>query len=465
VEDIARERGFSVDRAGFEREMQKQRERSKRAVTVGQSSSHGVKVAAPTRFLGYEQHEVETVLIEHLEQSFIFEETPFYAEAGGQVADRGWIENLSRPGRAEVLDVQRDPQGVDLHRVKILEGSFEESDRCLLRIDIEKRRRTQRNHTATHILHAALRRVLGHKGGIQAGSLVAPATLRFDFTHFAPLKEDEIQRIEEIANHIILSDLPVEVSFETLEEAKSKGAMALFPEDYQGKERVRVVMIVEDGKPFSIELCGGTHVKHTGEIGLFKIVREEGVAAGVRRVYVATGENLLRHLEERECLLRATSQMLKASDTELISKLEALLHEREALERELRRFKSEWLTSKRDELLQRMERMDDYELVIAQVNLSIEELQELADLLEGSLEQGIVLLGSAQGGKVVLVCKVSDSVTDRLSAGEIVREVAQLVGGKGGGTPRFARGGGPQPERLTEALASIAQKIREELSA
>jgi alanyl-tRNA synthetase len=307
--------------------------------------------------------------------------------------------------------------------------------------------------------------VLGHKGGIQAGSLVAPDTLRFDFTHFAPLKEDEIQRIEEIANHIILSDLPVEVSFETLEEAKSKGAMALFPEDYQGKEKVRVVSILEGSKPFSVELCGGTHVKHTGEIGLFKIVREEGVAAGVRRVYVATGENLLRHLEERECLLRATSQMLKASDTELISKLEALLHEREALERELRRFKSEWLTSKRDELLQRMERMDDYELVIAQVNLSIEELQELADLLEGSLEQGIVLLGSAQGGKVVLVCKVSDSVTDRLSAGEIVREVAQLVGGKGGGTPRFARGGGPQPERLTEALASIAQKIREELSA
>jgi len=496
VEDIARERGFTVDRAGFEREMQKQKERSRSRFVDVQATVHGRSTVTahvsvltkvrPTEFVGYEEHEHTSELIAIVESQskqqdnrietldelsekhqglFVFNETPFYAEGGGQVADTGVIENRTRSGRAKVLDVQKDARGVFYHHVEVEEGAFRRGDVCSLRIDVERRKRTQRNHTATHILHAALREVLGHKGGIQAGSLVAPDELRFDFTHFTPLTKEELKRVEEIANRMILSDLPVEIAQMTLEEARSKGAMALFPEDYQGKEKVRVVMIMGDGGPFSIELCGGTHVRRTGEIGLLRIVREEGVAAGVRRVYVAAGENLLRHLEGRERLLKEASQMLKVSDGELISKLEALLKERGALERELKRLRSGWLAAKRDELLKQTEQIDGYQLITARVDLSIEELKELVDLLEGSLERAIVLLGSAQEGRAMLICKVSAPVRERLGAGEIVSEAAELVGGRGGGTPRFAQGGGPHAERLPEALEKITHKIREKLSA
>ncbi len=470
IEDIARERGFSVDRAGFEREMEKQQQRSRARVASSDTARvrEGGRLAGRlTHFVGYERTECESVLVAGGNDLLVFEQTPFYAEGGGQVADTGWIENLSGSGRAEVLDVQKDERGIYLHRVRVLEGSFELGDRCQLIVDVERRKRTQRNHTATHILHAALRKVLGYSQGIQAGSLVAPDELRFDFTHFAPLTPDEIIQIERLANGVILGDLPVQVSWEKLEEAQAQGAMALFREDYQGKEKVRVVSIVSDeenGVPFSIELCGGTHVKRTGEIGLFKITAEGGVAAGVRRVYVATGENLLRYLSAKESQLRALSSKLKTSEKELVSKLEALLSEKEALERELKNFKKEWLKIKRDELLQKKERKGGCELVFAQVELSSEELKELADLLENSLERGIVLLGSGVGGRVTLVCKVNDSLTNGLRAGEIVREAAKVVGGQGGGNPRFAQGGGDQPEKLSEALESAARAIEQRLN-
>jgi len=484
IEDIAAERGFSVDRAGFEREMRKQKERSKAvkvfdAARAFEKAKVTVQAVPPTSFVGYERLEAESAILALLsDQSdslnklaegqkgqLVFEETPFYAEAGGQIADTGWIENLGRPGRAEVLDVQKSPQGVYLHRVNILEGSFEVGDRCLLKIDGERRRRTQRNHTATHILHAALREVLGHnKGGIQAGSLVTPDELRFDFTHFAPLAEDEIKRIEEIANRVILSDSPVEITFEPLEEAKKRGAMALFSEDYQGKEEVRVVSIIEDGKPFSIELCGGTHVKRTGEIGLFKIIREEGVSAGVRRVYVATGENLLRYLEEKERLLDEMAAKLRASEGELPSKLQALLDERECLEDELKRLKKQQLRIMRDELLKQRRQADGFEFVAAQVDLKIEDLKELADLIAEGLGRGVVILGCEQDGRALLVAKVSEALTSAIRAGELVREAAELVGGRGGGSARFAQGGGPHPEKLPQALEAIARKIQEKLT-
>jgi alanyl-tRNA synthetase len=491
IEDIARERGFTVDRAGFEREMQRQKERSKQAmqaevgaqvvVAVAKEVSKALRDEQPTKFVGYDQFETEAefrLAIDIRQKSAIknmggtnaewwavFDSTPFYAESGGQVADNGWIENLSRQGKAKVLDVQRDKRGIFLHKVKILEGEFHRGDRCHLKIDVERRKRAQRNHTATHILHAALRRALGYKSGIQAGSLVAPSELRFDFTHFAPLSDEEIERIEDIANRVILADLPVQISYETLEEAKAKGAMALFLEDYQGKEKVRVVTIVgEDGTPFSVELCGGTHVKSTGEIGLLRITREEGVSAGVRRVYVATGDNLLRYLVEKERLVREAAAKLRASEGELLSKLEALLAEKEALERELAKLKKQQLKLVRDELLQKREHTDGFEFITAKVDLGIEELKELADLVVDALGQGVVLLGSEQNGRAVLVAKVSDALTDKLRAGDLVREAAQLIGGKGGGNPRFAQGGGPQASKLDEALAHIAQQLKEKFS-
>ncbi len=477
VEDIARERGFTVDRAGFEREMQRQKERSKQASPLEAAVlSRGSQLdVPPTEFVGYEHLESEGELLALLDErqepvdelaqgaegQLVLTKTPFYAEGGGQVADTGVIENLSRSGRAQVIDVQKDARGVFYHRAKVLEGSFARGDRCRLKVDAERRRRTQRNHTATHILHAALREVLGHRGGIQAGSLVAPDELRFDFTHFAPLTEAEIERIEERANAIILDDCPVEITFETLEEAKAKGAMALFPEDYQGKEKVRVVSIYENGKPFSIELCGGTHVRHTGEIGLFKVVREEGVSAGVRRVYVATGDNLLRYLEEKERLLKETAARLRASEGELLKKLEALLEERERLQDELRRLQQGQLRRLRDELLSRRERADGFEFVVARVDdVDVEGLKELVDLVAEGLAPGVVLLATERNGRAVLVAKVSDPLTHTLKAGDLVREAAQAVGGKGGGNPRFAQGGGPDASKLEEALRRVRELLQ-----
>lgn len=477
--DVARERGFSVDRAGFEREMEKQRKRSQ--VIHPTSIPPGEAFGKPTVFRGYADEKVEESLAVLFDSSgntqtsmqagaqgmMVFPATPFYAAGGGQVADTGSIKNLSRPGNAEVFDVPKNKVGTYLHHVKVLEGSFAQGDLCLLMIDKECRQRIKRNHTATHILHSALRKVLGHQGGIQKGSLVAPDELRFDFAHLAPLTPDEMEQIEAWANRVILNDLPVKITEEKLEDAKAKGAMALFPEDYQGKEKVRVVSIVseeENGGPVSIELCGGTHVKRTGEIGLFKIIAEEGVAAGVRRVYVATGENLLRYLSDKENQLREAAVRLKSSVKDFLPKLETLLSEKESLERELKEFKREWLTMKRDELLERRERFDTGEAILAQVDLATEELKGLADLLESSLQRGVVLLVSGQGGKVTLVCKVSEALTNWIRAGDIVREAAKLVGGKGGGNPRFAQGGGDQLEKLPEVLQTLMRTIREKLA-
>jgi len=317
-----------------------------------------------------------------------------------------------------------------------------------------------RHHTATHLLHAALRKVLGYKQGIQAGSLVAPEELRFDFTHLAPLSDDELQEVERLMNGAILEDLPVTVTEEALEEAKARGAMALFTEDYQGKERVRMVTIGDPDEPFSIELCGGTHVSRTGEIGLIKIISEEGIAAGVRRIRAVAGTEALRFLNEQGALLKQAAALLKTSERELLPKLEGLLKERERLADELKTRQAELLSQRRDELLGGAEWLNGWSLVTARVELGGDELKQLADLLEERLEGGIVLLGSAIGGRAVLVCKVSDSLTGRFHAGEIIKHVTKLVGGNGGGSPRFAQGGGGQAEGLDQALEEGSRFIK-----
>nr|BAL58714.1 alanyl-tRNA synthetase [Candidatus Acetothermum autotrophicum] len=474
LEDIAREHGMHVDRAGFEREMEKQRERSRKTVTVSARSE--VPLDQPTRFVGYDRWEHESELIavsspprvgEGLgERSFVFLETPFYAEAGGQVADTGWIENLSRPGKAQVLDVQKDERGVYLHKVRITEGEFRTGDRCRLTVDAERRARIMRNHTATHILHASLRRVLGYSQGIQAGSLVAPDELRFDFKHLAPLTQEEIAQVEELANRAILADLPVTVAEEPIETAKARGAMALFTEDYAGKERVRVVTVAPlpgEEKPFSVELCGGTHVQRTGQIGLFKIINEQSVAAGVRRVHVAVGENLLQYLRERERRSAQLAQLLKTSERELVSKLEALLAEHEALLREREALKRQILLKERDRLLQSRQRVNQASVICARLDLPMEDLKALSDLLEPEIAPGVALLGGVFHGKASLVCKVSEALTQQLHAGQLIKSLTPLIGGGGGGTPRFAQGGGSTPHGLDEALRRGEQQIRERL--
>lgn len=468
LEDIAREHGIHVDRAGFAREMEKQRERSRREL-AGKSSETPEALSVslpPTRFIGYQQLEQKSELIQAGEELFVFVETPFYAEAGGQVADTGWIENLSRHGRARVLDVQKDEHGVYLHRVQITEGEFRQGDQCLLKVDAARRERIMRNHTATHILHAALRRVLGYSQGIQAGSLVAPDELRFDFKHLAPLAPEEIARIEELANRVILADLPVTITEEPLETAKARGAMALFTEDYAGKERVRVVTIDRlpgDEKPFSVELCGGTHVQRTGQIGLLKIMSEQGIAAGVRRVHVAVGENLLEYLKEREALERQLAQRLKTSEKEILGKLEALLAEHDTLLREREALRRHVLLGERDRILQRRQKINHASLVCVRLDLPIEDLKALSDFIEPEIAPGVALLGGVSHGRVSLVCKVSEALTKQLHAGQIIKALTPLIRGGGGGNARFAQGGGSNPQGLDEALRCGEEEIRKRL--
>ncbi len=495
IEDIAKEEGMTVDRRGFQLEMERQKERSARKVTVGGFARVVNEVISEmpsfeTTFLGYRPgyEDEEARLLASEEELFklvvladskltevrslgegaegylLFKRSPFYAEGGGQVGDQGLITNLSRMGRAKVLDVERYGAGVALHKAKILEGEFHRGDHCRLQVDVARRKKIMRHHTATHLLHASLRRVLGYKQGIQAGSLVAPEELRFDFTHLAPLAPEELAEVERLINEAVLEDLPVSITYETLEEAKAKGAMALFAEDYQGKEKVRMVTIGSPEGPFSRELCGGTHVARTGEIGLVKLISEEGIAAGVRRIRAVAGTEALRLINEQGAVIRQAAALLKTSEKEFLPKLEALLGEQGRLEEELSALKARLLSYQRDELLQRAEGLDGAKLVAVQVEearlLGVEGLKQLADLLEERLTPGVVLLGSKAGGRAVLVCKVSDSLTNRFHAGELIKHVSKLVGGNGGGSPRFAQGGGPQAERLTQALEEGIKLIK-----
>ncbi len=462
LEDIAREHGMHVDRVGFEREMEKQRERSRSTESRAKTplTRHTLP---PTQFVGYQkwEHEAELLMVE--EGLWAFAETPFYAEAGGQVADTGWIENLSRHGKAEVVDVQKNEYGIYLHRVRVTEGEFRAGDRCLLKVNAERRARTMRNHTATHILHASLRRVLGYSQGIQAGSLVAPNELRFDFKHLAPLTQEEIAQIEELANRAILADLPVTITEEPLETAKAHGAMALFSEDYAGKEKVRVVTIAPlpgDEKPFSVELCGGTHVQRTGQIGLFKILSEQSVAAGIRRVHVAVGENLLEYLKEHERVARQFAQMLKTSEKELTTKLEAVLAEHEQLLRERDALKRQLLLFEKDKLLQQRRTVNEASVICARLDLPMEDLKTLADLIESEIAPGVALLGGVSQGKAALVCKVSEALTKKLHAGQIIKALTPMIDGGGGGNARFAQGGSSNPQGLDEALRLGEEQIR-----
>ncbi|MBI1729997.1 alanine--tRNA ligase [Candidatus Acetothermia bacterium] len=484
IEDIAKEQGFSVDRVGFEAEMDMQRKRSKVTVSGSLRLEYKVEALPPTQFVGYESAQqtseilgifdkqldkqigVTTRLTPGMQGYIVFNASPFYPDGGGQVSDTGIIQNIDQTSKAKVINVEKRQHRIFFHQVEVIDGYFEKGENCKLEIDLPSRKATQRNHTATHILHAALRKVLNHKTGIQAGSLVAPDELRFDFTHFSALTEDEIRKIDEMSNEIILRDLPVRIAEERLEDAKAKGAMALFPEDYQGKEKVRVVSIVSEtgiGSPFSIELCGGTHVSRTGEIGLFKIVREEGVAAGVRRVYVATGENLLRYLHEKEQILSTLSTQLKTSESEIPSKLELLINEKSQLEQQLKKLTTASLITMRDELVQSAERVSDCQILFKKIDLDVDALKELADLVEGQLEHGVVLFGSEQNGRALLIAKVSESLTKKIRAGDLVRDAAQIVGGKGGGNPRFAQGGGDQPKHLERALQEVRKTLQTKL--
>lgn len=467
--DYAAERGFTVDEEGFEREMEAQRARARAARQDVDSMKvqGGVLEQLPEggEFAGYTEPQIEArvVAIVDGEQMvdvagpgkqvlLMLDKTPFYAESGGQVADVGTI---TAPGlRLVVEDVQKGPRGQHLHRVRVEEGTVRVGAIVTATIDEQRRRATEKNHTATHLLHRALKNVLGEHVN-QAGSLVAPDRLRFDFTHFGAMTEEELQRVEQEVNEQIWKNIEVTTMYKPLQEAKAMGAMALFGEKYG--EIVRVVQVGD----YSLELCGGCHVRNTAEIGLFKIVSESGIGSGTRRIEAVTGQQAYVYLDEQLQRMRRAAALLKASPAELVERIEALQQQYKELQRENESLRSKLGRWQAQELAQRKVTVNGVNVVAAAVQApDMEALRTVADEVKAAIGSGIVLLGTVVNGKVQLVAMVTpDLVKQGYHAGNIVKEAARRCGGGGGGRPDMAQAGGKDASKLQEALKAAEDAV------
>lgn len=465
--EIASVQGVSIDEDGFQRAMSRQKERSRTAAGRVSDADEVVKLEKdrgsvdPTEFVGYDSTTVEEVLRKMGTGAgdlslLLFDKTPFYAEAGGQVADRGTIENLSQPGQGEVTDVRRDKNGLFLHHVLVSDGTFAIGDHCRLVVDTVRRKRIARNHTATHLLHAALRRILGEHV-VQSGSFVSAEELRFDFSHFQRMSADEISRVEDMSSTIVRDNLAVKTREMSLDKAKESEAMAHFEEEYKGKALVRVVSI----GGFSIELCGGTHVSRSGEIGLIKIVSEESVAAGTRRIRALTGEGAIAHIRAEEALLNGLKEELGDDPLAGLTRLRAELS---ILQKQAEEMSEARLCLQRDELLSKSEKIGEVTLIAGRAAPAGEEVKRLADLIEERAAPAVVLMIGEANGRGIAVCKVSRGI-DTVNAGALVAAMAKRLGGGGGGNRIFAQGGGPAVEQIDRALDDGRDTVRAALVA
>jgi alanyl-tRNA synthetase len=374
----------------------------------------------------------------------ILDRTPFYAEAGGQIGDSGLFEGDA--SFAAVEDVYAPVAGYYLHKIRLERGELNVGDVINARVDSERRRKIRANHTGTHLLHAALREVLGPHVK-QAGSLVGPDRLRFDFTHYAPLTDDEIAEIERLVNTEVLKNHAVETEVRPLEEALKSGAMALFGEKYASD--VRVVSV----PGFSTELCGGTHVRATGDIGPLKIVSDSSIAAGVRRIEAKTADGTIALLQEDEQVIKQLSETLRAKPQELPAQVEKLVEQVRKYEREIEQLKLKIAHASAASATANAREVGGLRVLTQRVtDLDPNSMRQLADTLSQKLKSGVVVLGQVSDGKASLVARVTDDLTKRLNAGQIIREVSAIIGGKGGGRADMATGGGSQPEKLDQAL-------------
>jgi alanyl-tRNA synthetase len=468
--DILRGHGMQLDQAGFDVAMQAQRSRA-RAAWKGSGDERVAEIygrlAADlhSTFLGYETLETRSTIRALLvdgesrelarageEVEIVVDETPFYAESGGQVGDRGQLETGT--GRVAIRDTQKPAGGLIVHRGRVSQGEIHVDSAAHLAVDAEARAATIRNHSGTHLLHAALRQVLGPQA-MQKGSLVAPDRLRFDFTHDSALADDEIRAIEDRVNEWIERNAPARIRQMPYREAVGSGAVAIFEEKYGD-----VVRVISFGD-FSTELCGGTHATATGEIGLLKIVGESGIAAGVRRIEALTGLGALEHLREQERMLRRLSELLKSPVTELPARVEKLLEERRAADQEIERLRAAKRGEASADLTANARDVGGVRLVTATVDgVDGKELRSLVDDLRGRLGSGIVLLAAVEEDRVSLALGVTPDLTARFRAGDLIREIATRVGGKGGGRPDFAQAGGSEPARLPEAFSRLEELLR-----
>ncbi|HEX7080770.1 MAG TPA: alanine--tRNA ligase [Gammaproteobacteria bacterium] len=462
--DVARERGLTIDKAGFDREMEAQRARARKASRFGSNGGAAPVLEHPTEFFGYDTLELDgeiTALydeegrpVEHLDAgqrgTVVLDRTPFYAESGGQIGDTGKLRNEA--AELEVTDTQKLGAAYG-HIGTVAAGTFRVGDRVRAVVDGERRAAIRLNHSATHLLHSALRRVLGDHVQ-QKGSLVAPDRLRFDFSHYEPVKPEELERVEALVNEQIRLNVDAEIRVMGFDEAIASGAIAFFGDKYG--ERVRVLRLGD----FSTELCGGTHVRRSGDIGVFKIVSESGVAAGVRRIEAVTGAGALEWISANERMLKGVAGLVRGSRDDVLDKVRQLIERNRGLEREVQALKAKLASGGSRDLLEEATEVGGVKVLVARLDgVDNKVLRDTADRLKDKLGSGVVVLGSAEGDKVRLVAAVTKDLTDRLEAGRLIRVVAERVGGKGGGRPDFAQAGGNRPEQLDEALALVEREV------
>lgn len=466
--DIARERELTLDEAGFEREMDAQRVRARSASSFGVDYNSLVKVDADTRFLGYgatvasgellvllRDGQSVDILNEGEEGVVVLDQTPFYAESGGQIGDCGFFEG---PGvRFDVRDTTK-VGGAWLHHGVVSKGSLSVGATINAEVDASVRTATGLNHSATHLLHAALRQVLGEHVQ-QKGSLVDSQRLRFDFSHFEAIKPEQLKELEEIVNREVRRNTPVQTEEMDIESAKAKGAMALFGEKYGDSVRVLTM-----GDGFSVELCGGIHANRTGDIGVFKIVSEGGVAAGVRRIEAVTGAAAFAYLNGAEEQLKEAASLVKGSRDNLLDKLSAVLERNRQLEKELEQLKAKAASAAGSDLAGSAVDIKGVKTLGARIDgLDGKGLLALVDQLKNKLGSAVILLGGVQDDKVVLVAGVTQDLTAKLKAGDLMKQAAAAVGGKGGGRPDMAQGGGVDAAALDGALALIGPFVEQGL--
>jgi len=466
--DVARERGLTIDQAGFDTAMAAQRGRARAASKFGTGLRDSIKLSGKTNFSGYDRLSgpgrvtalifdgtVVDVLRTGQEGQVVLDHTPFYAESGGQVGDTGSL--VGAAGRFSVRDTQKI--GASFAHIGVLEtGELHVGDEVRAQVDAERRTAIALNHSATHLLHAALREVLG-KHVQQKGSLVAPDRLRFDFSHSQALTAEELRRIEDLVNKAIRRNEPAETRVMALDAAVAAGAMSLFGEKYESD--VRVLSIGD----FSMELCGGTHVERAGDIGLFKIISESGVAAGVRRIEAVTGQAAYEWVVRTDQVLRDIAGLLRASREEADEKVRELVERSKRLEKELQQLKSRLASGQGGDLSTRAKSVGGIKVLAAQIEgADVKALRDAVDQLKHKLGSCVIVLATVEEGKVVLVAGVSADLTPRLKAGDIAGAVAAQVGGRGGGRADFAQAGGTEPEKLGAALAGVESLVRTRLS-
>ena len=466
--DVCRERNLKVDEAGFEAAMEEQRRRARESSGFGADYNAMIRVDSATEFKGYDQLElngkvtalfVDGKQVESIaagqDAVVVLDETPFYAESGGQVGDKGELKGNGFT--FAVLDTQKYGQAIG-HVGKLSSGSLKVGDGVKAEVDEARRARIRLNHSATHLMHAALRSVLGTHVA-QKGSLVNDKALRFDFSHFEAMKPAEIRAVEDMVNAQIRRNLPIETNIMDLEAAKANGAMALFGEKYE--DRVRVLQIGD----FSTELCGGTHASRTGDIGLFRIVSESGTAAGVRRIEAVTGEAAIASLHAQNDQLQDIAQLLKGDSQNLGDKVRSVIERTRQLEKELQQLKAQAAAQESANLSGNAMEINGVKLLVSELEgVEPKMLRTMVDDLKNQLGASVIVLATVVEGKVSLIAGVSKDVTDRVKAGELVGMVAQQVGGKGGGRPDMAQAGGTDAAALPAALASVKDWVSAKLS-